>query len=1233
MTNDTSYDIIIGEAAGNKIENGGEVFNDYENNTADGSYSHAEGENTAASGRASHTEGSGTTAGYTGSHAEGENSSALGHGAHAENSSTAEGDYSHSEGYLSKTTGANSHAEGTETLSSGQNSHAEGENTVASGTASHSEGKNTTASGEKSHAEGENTKATGSGAHAEGSNTTASGEDSHAEGSNTYAVGARSHACGNSTVAGYIDQTVIGRFNQNGTDTLFEVGNGTSDTERSNAFEVYKDGTLSIGGETVSPEQFERLLSMLGATKDKAFNVLFDGEQFTAQLSAGKEQWYKITTDIPNAHVNGNIGEYIFNIGNGEGYEFTIYDSGNNTVCTIDPTESPLAPIELLFDRTYYLCVKALADEPGSYTLSFDYVNQRELLEEGFANAEDMPVWNGTEQAEGSFSEPFERKWYKITAVGYQTHINGDPGEYYFTVNSDSPTTTILYMPDGTEIGRNFNTVSGTIEQNTLTCMLDSGGYYYVAVKSASSDAATFSLCTDYKHLPYPGTTKEVAILMPFGQNYDETFFEPNGEKWFKYTADKAQYHQGGDPAGYSFSGIMSQDFVAEITDEKGNPVNIVQSTLHSRDFAYTVEMNLGDTYYMHLIAQNGCSGDFYVQVSPNNTIYNTGLSMEDAIIMPFNKWISGSIDTAGQSKWYKFCVEEDCDKVTVESKSTVRVEGYLYDRDGNLITSDNVTPEPDEYITPTDFVISRPLTLAQTYYICVTGKTNGTGTFKLRASNKIPVEEFTVSPSSEEISVGQTYLLTTHFYPSNATDKSLRWYSSNSAIASVDKNGVVTGKSAGSTNIYAVTEDGTNLIDYVTIYVETAPYSVAMFPEALTICVGNTEQLTALERPLGSAYDRIVWTVDKPDVVSVSNTGKITAKKVGSATVTATLICKDTNKTKYTAECFVTVEKEKVIIYRIDAVGDDANGELRVRFTDSGKIWRVVNHDTIYYIDDYNLDPLNPPPNGIDPRLLPPGENVLGRCYDNLYAGHDFSNLDNHNPIIKEYDDDEIKLLYAIDPYGVADYVYRRAQENIPLLKDTVNYKDQIFFKLFNRKPNYYSRDIEGKWGLEDDTNDLSKVISESEIIFGIHHIFDIYAKRQLFEVAATLISLAAVPLYPPAIAPALIAPIDSTDVLQSIYSFMAKIEKIVSSEDKATSIAEELIGYAFEKFELGWINDLIALQDGFQNLANTYSSKPNICDAVFEYHIHNERFLLSIELNENETLTVEKIKEAIAF
>lgn len=49
----------------------GEVFNDYENNIANGDYSHAEGHYTTASGNTSHAEGSGTRAEGDGSHAEG----------------------------------------------------------------------------------------------------------------------------------------------------------------------------------------------------------------------------------------------------------------------------------------------------------------------------------------------------------------------------------------------------------------------------------------------------------------------------------------------------------------------------------------------------------------------------------------------------------------------------------------------------------------------------------------------------------------------------------------------------------------------------------------------------------------------------------------------------------------------------------------------------------------------------------------------------------------------------------------------------------------------------------------------------------------------------------------------------------------------------------------------------------------------------------------------------------
>ncbi len=316
MTNSDNYDIINENGAGNKTGNGAEVFNDYENNTATGMYSHAEGENTTATGRATHAEGVGTSASCTASHAEGENSIAAGHGAHAENQSTAEGDYSHSEGYLSKTTGANSHAEGENTLSEGQNSHAEGKNTEATGLASHAEGSGTKAEVDKNHAEGENTTASGSGAHAEGYNTKAIGESSHAEGRNTRAVGDRSFAGGNSTVAGQPDQTVIGRFNKNGTDTLFEVGNGTSDTKRANAFAVYKNGNISVGGVTLTPSQAQKLVNGIpqGITLNKTELSMVVGETATLKatvLPTGALDktvtWSSNNTAVATVNSNGKV--------------------------------------------------------------------------------------------------------------------------------------------------------------------------------------------------------------------------------------------------------------------------------------------------------------------------------------------------------------------------------------------------------------------------------------------------------------------------------------------------------------------------------------------------------------------------------------------------------------------------------------------------------------------------------------------------------------------------------------------------------------------------------------------------------------------------------------------------------------------------------------------------------------------------------------------------------------
>ena len=199
-TNGTAWNftpIFIGVSKG-----GGEVFNDYVNNTAGGVNSHAEGQETKAVGNNSHAEGKGTEAVGNNSHAEGLRTNARGVNSHTEGQETeAVGDYSHAEGFQTHANKNNSHAEGRITVANGGASHAEGGETQASGDYSHAEGQKTVASGSNSHTEGYNTKATKSNSHAEGNSTESNGLSSHTEGTNTLAEGDNSHAEGNGGTA------------------------------------------------------------------------------------------------------------------------------------------------------------------------------------------------------------------------------------------------------------------------------------------------------------------------------------------------------------------------------------------------------------------------------------------------------------------------------------------------------------------------------------------------------------------------------------------------------------------------------------------------------------------------------------------------------------------------------------------------------------------------------------------------------------------------------------------------------------------------------------------------------------------------------------------------------------------------------------------------------------------------------------------------------------------------
>ena len=185
---------------------------------------HAEGAQTVAKGQYSHAEGIRTVANYA---------------AHAEGSETiASGSRCHAEGYKNEASGDFSHVEGDNNIASGTSSHAEGYNTRATNNQSHAEGGSTNATGKQSHAEGWSTTASGLHSHAEGGYTIASAWNSHAGGNYAEANGSNSFAHGDHVKTSNANEVAFGQYNKSESDTLFSIGNGTDEENRSNILEV-----------------------------------------------------------------------------------------------------------------------------------------------------------------------------------------------------------------------------------------------------------------------------------------------------------------------------------------------------------------------------------------------------------------------------------------------------------------------------------------------------------------------------------------------------------------------------------------------------------------------------------------------------------------------------------------------------------------------------------------------------------------------------------------------------------------------------------------------------------------------------------------------------------------------------------------------------------------------------------------------------------------------------------
>ena len=168
-----------------------------------------------------------------------------------------------------------------------------------------------------------------------------------------------------------------------------------------------------------------------------------------------------------------------------------------------------------------------------------------------------------------------------------------------------------------------------------------------------------------------------------------------------------------------------------------------------------------------------------------------------------------------------------------------------------------------------------------------------------------IKVSSITLSSSNLNISKGQSKTLTATIAPSNADNKSLQWSSSDTSVATVDQNGKVTAVKGGTATIYATATDGSGTKGSCAVSVEEINVSdITLSPVSLTMTKGQSKTLSATVSPSNAQNKTLQWISSNDTVVSVDQSGKVTALKAG----TAYIYVKATDGSKKISSCPVLV-------------------------------------------------------------------------------------------------------------------------------------------------------------------------------------------------------------------------------------------------------------------------------------------------------------------------------------
>ena len=476
-----------------------------------------------------------------------------------------------------------------------------------------------------------------------------------------------------------------------------------------------------------------------------------------------------------------------------------------------------------------------------------------------------------------------------------------------------------------------------------------------------------------------------------------------------------------------------------------------------------------------------------------------------------------------------------------------------------------------------------------------------------------IPVTGITFPYTSKTLTKGTSCTLTPTIAPSNATNKAITWESNNTSVATVNQNGKVTAIAGGDAIITATAADGSGICATCKIHVVIPVTKIELSATSLNLKVGNTHTLTATVTPDDATNKAIIWSSSNENAVTVDSNGNISAQRAGVSVITATT----TDGSYLSAMCTVEVTKTNVTIMK-----DDYDpGYTMVQFED-GRIWRCVNHDLLYHDKGAMAENVN----GVNMPICTnygffEHDRAENRANYNYWVDYVMNDPYYNRYAVRTYTDEELKLLYTIDPFGVADYVHRYA-DIFDTIDEKIQYKDDLFLYFFGREATHLGY-IDGTWKELQSHGSWYRVISESEAYFGAYNVQDLTGTLIATVASVASILINTCPFFA------------KYEMAKSIASTMISTAVLVVSlgeEDFDSALvswsASGLLDQALETQKLSWASNIISYYSTFGSLSDALIQTPTFYKEVIDYCSLTPYFNVLIKLeHESQSIEIQRL------